>query len=382
MHPPGVSATRSLLAIVAVVLAAAIIYGVASSRRDFVDFEVFRTAGVRALAGEPLYRADDAHYQFKYWPAFALAAIPFGSLDPKAGEIIWYTLSVAFIAVLVRQSIRALPDRRATVRALTWWTLLLTGKFIVIELVNGQTNAMLGALVVLALIAIQAGRPVSAGLLVAAAVFIKPYALLLLPWLVATQGVRAFSSAAAGLAVGLLLPVVQYGWQGNLDLLAGWYQTVVSTTSENLLVRENISFMTMWAKWIGAGPAASWLALLTSVVALIGPAAIWWMRRRVREPAYLEVSALLLLMPLLSPQGWDYVLLLATPAIVCLVDRFGGSPPGWRTSAAIGLFLTSFMIYDLVGRTLYFGLAAVSGVTIGALLLLVCLMGLRQRAAA
>jgi hypothetical protein len=373
---------RSVVALLAVVLAAAIIYGVARSRRDFVDFEVFRTAGVRALAGEPLYRAEDAHYQFKYWPAFALAAIPFGFIDPEAGEVIWYALSVAFIAVLVRQSIRALPDRRATVRALTWWTLLLTGKFIVIELVNGQTNAMLGALVVLAVVAIQAGRPVSAGLLAAAAVFIKPYALLLLPWLVVTQGVRASASAAAGLAVGLLLPAVQYGWQGNLDLLAGWYHTVVSTTSENLLVTENISFMTMWAKWIGAGPAASWLALLTSAVALIGPAALWWMRRRVREPAYLEVSALLLLMPLLSPQGWDYVLLLATPAIVCLVDRFGASPLSWRVPAALGFFLTSFMIFDLVGRTLYFALAAASCVTIGALLLLVCLVGLRRRAAA
>jgi hypothetical protein len=373
---------RSVLAVLAVVLAAAIVYGVARSRRDFVDFEVFRTAGVRALAAEPLYRAEDAHYQFKYWPAFAFAAIPFGFVHPEAGKVMWYALSVAFIAVLVRQSIRALPDRRATARALTWWTLLLTGKFIVIELVNGQTNAMLGALAVLAVVAIQAGRPVSAGVLVAAAVFIKPYALLLLPWLVVTQGVRASASAAAGLAVGLLLPVVQYGWQGNLDLLAGWYHTVVSTTSENLLVTENISFMTMWAKWIGAGSASSWLALLTSAVALIGPAAIWWMRRRVREPAYLEVSALLLLMPLLSPQGWDYVLLLATPAIVCLVDRFGASPPGWRVRAAIGFFLTSFMIFDLVGRTLYFALAAASGVTIGALMLLVCLVGLRRRAAA
>jgi hypothetical protein len=376
------AAARSLFAFAAVVLVAAAIYGIARSRRDFVDFEVFRTAGVRALAAEPLYRAEDGHFQFKYWPAFALAAIPFGWIHPEAGKVIWYALSVALVAVLLRQSIRALPERRTSVSALTWWALLLTGKFIVIELVNGQTNAMLGALVVLALVAIRLGRPVSAGLLVAAAVFIKPYALLLLPWLVVTQGVRAFSSATAGLAAGLLLPVVQYGWQGNLDLLAGWYHTVVSTTSENLLVTENISFMTMWAKWIGAGPTAFWLALLTSVVALIGPAAIWWMRRRVREPEFLEVSALLLLVPLLSPQGWDYVLLLATPATVCLVDRFGGSPVGWRILAAIGFLLTSFMIYDLVGRTLYFALAAASGVTIGALVLLVCLMALRHRAAA
>lgn len=364
------------------VISAATVYAIARSRRDFVDFEVFRTAGVRALAGEPLYRAEDKHYQFKYWPAFALAAIPFGFVHVEAGKVLWYAMSVALIAVLLRQSIRALPDRRSSVRALTWWTLLLIGKFIVIELVNGQTNAMLGALVVLAVVALQAGRPVSAGLLIAAAAFAKPYALLLLPWLVVTQGTRASLSAVAGLIAGFLLPAVRYGWQGNLDQLAGWYQTVVSTTPENLFVAENISFLTMWAKWIGAGPTASWLAMLTSVAALLGVAALWWMRRRVREPIYLEVSALLLLMPLISPQGWDYVLLLATPAIVCLVDRFGTSPMAWRMVTAIGFFLTSFMIFDLVGRTLYVGLAAASGVTIGALLLGASLVGLRRRAAA
>ena len=38
-----------------------------------VDFEVYRTAAQRVVHGEPLYRADDGHYQFKYLPAFAVA---------------------------------------------------------------------------------------------------------------------------------------------------------------------------------------------------------------------------------------------------------------------------------------------------------------------
>jgi hypothetical protein len=45
-------------------------------------------------------------------------------------------------------------------------------------------------------------------------------------------------------------------------------------------------------------------------------------RRTVREPAYLEFGLLMLLIPLLSPQGWDYVLLVATPAVMILVDRW------------------------------------------------------------
>ena len=47
-------------------------------------------------------------------------------------------------------------------------------------------------------------------------------------------------------------------------------------------------------------------------------------------PEYLECALLMLLIPLVSPQGWDYVLLLATPAVVCLVDRWREFPTIWR----------------------------------------------------
>ncbi len=373
---------RKIALVAVVVLVASVGYVTARSRRDFVDFEVFRTAGIRALAGEPLYRAEDGHYQFKYWPAFAFAVMPFAGVGPETGKVIWYALSVGVIAFFLRQSIRILPDRRSTARALTWWTVLLTGKFLVIELVNGQTNALLGALIVLALTAVQAGRPAAAGALVALAAFVKPYALLLLPWLVVTQGVRASASALAVLVAGWMLPAVWYGWQGNLNLLAGWYSTVTATTSENLMVRENISFATMWAKWIGGGPAASGLAVLSVAGVLAVPVAMWGMRKRVEQPAYLEVSALLLLMPLISPQGWDYVLLAAVPAFVCLVDWFRASPAWSRVVIAAGFAMTSLAIYDLLGRPLYFAFTAASGVTIGVLLLVASLAGLRWRAAA
>ena len=41
--------------------------------------------GRARLAAEPLYRPDDGHYQFKYWPAFALAMVPF-ALMPCRGR--------------------------------------------------------------------------------------------------------------------------------------------------------------------------------------------------------------------------------------------------------------------------------------------------------
>ena len=372
---------RTLLITLAVVLVAVAGYATARIKRDFWDFEVYRQAGARVIAAEPLYRPDDGHYQFKYWPAFALAMVPFGAMPPEAGKVIWYALTTALIAVFIRQSIRALPDRQSSVPFLTWWTLLVTGKFLVKELVNGQTNVLLGVLVLLALAAAQQGR-LRAGVLVAAAAFVKPYALLFLPWLAVAQGIAAAGVAFAALVAGWIAPAVVYGWHGNLTLLADWYRTVVETTSANLLFPENISFAAMWAKWIGVGPAATGLAAASAIAGLAVAIVLWVRRGQISRPGYLEISYLLLLIPLISPQGWDYVLLVATPAIVCLLDRFRGSPRRWQVATASGFLLTSFTIYDLLGRTFYLSLMSLSAITVGTLLLAASLVRLRLTAAA
>jgi uncharacterized membrane protein len=102
----------------------------------------------------------------------------------------------------------------------------------------------------------------------------------------------------------------------------------------------------------------------------------------VASPAYLEFGLLMLLVPLISPQGWDYVLLLATPAIVCLVDRFDAASNAWRIATALAMAFTSFTIYDLLGRTLYSWLMTLNVVSVGALALFACLALLRRRSLA
>jgi membrane protein YdbS with pleckstrin-like domain len=87
----------------------------------------------------------------------------------------------------------------------------------------------------------------------------------------------------------------------------------------------------------------------------------------------------MLLIPLLSPQGWDYVLLLATPAILCVVDRWRETKPVWNwvLAAAIGLMCLS--IFDIMGRTLYGRFMALSIVSVCALVIAVGLVHLRWR---
>jgi hypothetical protein len=138
----------------------------------------------------------------------------------------------------------------------------------------------------------------------------------------------------------------------------------------------------MWAKWIGAGAPATALAAATVVAVLALAVAVWWGRRRVASPDYLEYALLMLLVPLVSPQGWDYVLLLGTPAVACLVDRWPALTRTWRLVTGASLVLMGLTIFDVMGRALYGRFMALSIVTVAALGVALALAHLRRAALA
>ena len=360
---------------------AAVLYQ-ARIQREMVDFEVYRTAARRALNAEPLYRATDGHYQFKYLPAFALAIAPFAMFDREAAKVMWFALSAGLLTAFVRWSVRALPERRRTERVLIWLTVLFMAKFYAHELTLGQTNILLGTLLVGALLAVQIDQPYVAGVLIGAAVFVKPYALLLLPWLAFTYGAGAALTGIAVIGAGLLFPALVYGWSGNIALLVDWGQTVTGSTEGNLLGADNVSLAAMWAKWLGIGAPATALATVTTGVVLGLIATVWVRRAQIDNPDYLEFSLLMLVIPLLSPQGWDYVLLLGTPAVVCLVDRWSEVSLDWRIATALSLGLMGLTMFDLMGRTMYGQFMALSLVSVAALGAAVALTHLRWKSLA
>jgi hypothetical protein len=360
-------------------IAAAAIYR-SRIANEMADFDVYRVAARRALAGEPLYRSDDGHYRFKYLPAFALAMAPFALVDREAAKAIWFALSAGLLTAFVRWSVRALPERRRSERVLLWLTVLLMAKFYAHELTLGQTNILLGVLLLGGLLAVQVDQPNVAGVLVGAAAFIKPYALLLLPWLGFTFGTAPLVYAAGVFSAGLVAPAAVYGWSGNIGQLVGWFRAVTGSTEGNLLGADNVSLAAMWAKWIGIGQAATALATVTTGAALGLVATVWVRRRQIANPDYLEFALLLLLIPLLSPQGWDYVLLLGTPAVVCLLDRWSEVTLEWRIATAVSLVLMGLTVFDLMGRTLYAQFMALSIVSVAALGAAVALTHLRWKA--
>ena len=110
----GAARTRVLLVVLAVVSLVALFTTRVSHKMP--DFEVYWTAGSRALAAEPLYREDDGHYQFKYLPAFAVIAAPMALAPLPAAKAAWFAASALLMMALLGLSLKAMPRRCAARR--------------------------------------------------------------------------------------------------------------------------------------------------------------------------------------------------------------------------------------------------------------------------
>jgi Glycosyltransferase family 87 len=374
----GLGRAGRLLLFAIGVAAIAVLY-VTKIERRMPDYEVYRRAAVRAAQAEPLYRPDDGHYQFKYLPAFAVAMLPAGMAPERVVRACWFAGSILLLVLLLRSSVTALPGERRSRAFLIGATFVLLAKFYAHEIELGQVNILMTALVVLAVTRMRAGQEIAAGLLVAAAVVVKPYAVLLVPYLAARRNIGSLAGVAIGLAAALALPALVYGFDGNLTLLEQWWRTVTETTAPNLLDFNNVSAASVFARWLGPGPMARALAA-AMVVALLGvAAAVFALRARVNVPEPLEVGLLLTMMPLISPQGWDYVFLLSTLAVMALVNYGDQLPRYLRPAVTAALLMVAFSIFDLMGRAAYQRFMRLSIITVCYLVIIGGLAALRVR---
>jgi glycosyl transferase family 87 len=368
---------RAVVWSVALAAIALALYVSIRTTRDLTDFAVYRTAGGRLLEAAPLYRPEDGHFVFKYLPAFAFAMAPFARLAPETAKLLWFLLSFALLAAFAIGSIRMLPERRRAIGTVAALTLLATLRLDLRELALGQTNALFAALLLASFVAATRGASRGAGVLTGAATFVKPYALLLALWLPAAAGLAALVACALTVVAGLALPAVVYGWSGNLHELSQWLRTVTETTAPNLLLPENVSFLSVWAKWFGPGSVATGLAIAAAVATLAAGAVVFINRRDVRAPAYLEFAFLLLIIPLLTPQGWDYMLLLGTPAIALVLDRWQLLAAPLRLAVAAALVVIALPMREVLGLSVTVAVMMTGVVTLAAVVLAAALVHLR-----
>ncbi len=371
--------TRGRLALTGLLLALAVWVFVYKAAPKMPDFEVYWKAAARAAHAEPLYRTTDGHFQFKYLPAFAVLAIPIGLLPLLAAKFVWFFSSIALLVALVKMAVRLPVERRKTLRWLVIVTVVSLLKFYAHELVLGQVNILFAVVATGALLSMKAKREVLAGALVVLAIVIKPYAVLFVPWVIARRQLPSIASACAGLALVLVLPAALYGWDGNVTLHREWWRTVTETTAPNLATYDNASLAGMFFRWFGPGELSARVAYGTGVVLLGVAALVFLFRRGVTFPEGVEGALLLTLMPLLSPQGWDYVFLIATPAIVYVANYLDLLPRPLRFITIVAVATIAFVVFDLVGRKAYYEFMRLSFISLCFFVVIAALATLRLR---
>jgi hypothetical protein len=369
--------TRKRLVLAGLLILVATVVYVFRMSGEMRDFEVYWQGSAHAAAGEPLYRDDAGHYRYKYFPAFAVLLIPLGLLPLSVAKAIWFGTSVVLLVLLIKLSHQFLVERRASAAFVTGAVIVVLGKFFGRELVLGQANLLFGMLAVCAVLAMRGGRESLAGVLIAMTIAIKPYGVLFLPWLVARKQMASITAAGLTLAVIVILPAGFYGVGGTIALYRDWWTTVTETTAATLTSGDSVSFASMFAKWLSPGPLPTSLATITIAGAVAMTVSVFKRRSDVRFPEAAEAALLLMLVPMLSPQGWDYVLLLGAPAVALLANHLNQMPGALRAAVIVAGLAAGLSVYDVMGRRLYTAFVELGLISLCASVLIFALYALR-----
>lgn len=207
------------------------------------DFGVYARAGYAVRAGlDPYDKAvcDDRGWHYCYPPTFAVLMAPLadpfqfdydkvsGYLPFWASVVVWYALSVLFVAFAAHTFLKAaLPDAVPGTRR--WWYARLLPVYVCLggicyTLSRGQVNLLLLALVAGMFAASVRGRWLTAGVWLAGAVALKviPGFLALYPAVVQLRGpggVAGLARTALGTVLGLIMllgaiPAAVWGLDG------------------------------------------------------------------------------------------------------------------------------------------------------------------------
>lgn len=353
---------------------------------EMVDFEVNYRAGARLKSGETLYRLEDGHYQFKYSPFSALLYLHLSFLPLTAAKALWFYLiliSILLLVILCRRLLR--PSQSSLFYTLV--PLMVLARYFLREAQLGQINAFLTLILVLmvwALVVEENRPPVTqrmswAGILWGLATALKPYAVIFFPYLVIRKRWKPMAFGMIFLGFSLIFPSLFYGFSGNMRVLREWVSSLSRSTPALLDSQDNISILGLLMKWTGSQKLSLFifaavvfcLSLLLLVLVLRGKGR--------RDAPVLDCSILLVLIPLLSPLGWDYTLLMSFLGVMICFVHFLDYSKFWRACLILNFLIVTFSLYDLLGKALYAQFMSLSVITLNFLILIGYLSFLRWK---
>ena len=214
----------------------------------------------------------DLYYDiFKYSPSWALLFAPFALPPVAVGFFLWDTVAALLLYVAVQ---RLLPASQARVAlAIAFFEFLAAMQH------ASSTNAVVAALIILAFVAWEEGRPATAALAIALGALMKIYPLAALSFGVFHARKRRFGLACfTALAALIALPLLVTPPGALLAQWRSWGRVLAVDSLER-----GFSVMQLLHQWTGAG-WPNWPLQLAGTALLLAPVAI--RRDRWTDPCF------------------------------------------------------------------------------------------------
>ncbi len=340
--------------------------GVSATLRMQGDFAVYYAAGKRVLHSAAIYPPGEKDH-FLYAPIFAIVLAPFAILPRHAAQGAFFLVNAWGLVALILGSGAMLFGRGRTLPA----TLIVVPVVLSSILINnnfehGQVNLPVLALCVWAIVYARESRSIASGAMLAAAILIKPFALLAGLYLLLRGRFAAIGWTIVAAAVLLAAPILIFGPHGLVEQTEAYIQSVASMTDRYRTMLTNQSAVAGIARLeLSAGGEAAaassrplWMGMGFEAVLIALEAQ--WIWRAVRTPGdevehdRSALAGLFCLMPGFAPISWkSYFAALIVPYMLLCAMLLAAPPTGARLRPkAIAYFAISVLLNFVPGRRL------------------------------
>jgi hypothetical protein len=360
--------------------------GISAVLRLQGDFFVYYRTGHRVLHGMAIYPANETD-RFLYAPIFAIAFAPFALLPRHAAQGLWFIFNAWGLVAFITGTVIMLFDRGRRLSApLLAIPVLLSFPFIGNNIEHGQVNLPILALCAWAIVYAREDRPWLAGALLAAAVLVKPFALLAGLYLTLRTKWTALGCAFVAGAAMLVLPILVFGAGRLGEETSAYLRTVASMTTQYRTMLTNQSAVAAAARLMvrlvdptqaeGSAPFRIGMAIEGM---LVGAVSLWTVlgaradESRTAGDRY-AVAGFFCLMPGFAPISWkSYFTALLVPYML-LTDELWAqrrlSAPVW--ALLVGSVFLNFLPGRRVNRiALYYSVNFISSLLVLAAVALV-----------
>jgi hypothetical protein len=288
------------------------------------DFRVYWGATNSLISGTQIYDVvyglDSGTY--KYSPMMLFLFIPLAVLPYKIAAAVYYFVICAAIIYgihMINQLIKKyiITDSKAHAYLPLFWVVLLVIVHLQRELHLGNINMVLLLLFVAALQLQLKGKHIAAGLLIGFGIMAKPHFAVILPLLFLRGKYKTLASAAVGVGLGLLLPVIFSGWTENMVLHNSWFDAMAGhnaslfyTGGDHYNPINTVYTLIYWLglKWMIPDPSGNVAYAILGIIALGIGALVWYnIRTGKKETANRDLI-------------FEYLLILAIIPSITLTD--------------------------------------------------------------